>query len=227
MAKGIIYVMTTVVPGLIKIGKTQTNQFENRMSNLERNGYSNITGLKRKFAIEVEDYDEKEKMLDDIFVRSRVPNTELFALDTDLAVQLLSSFEGTVVYPRGEEQEAIFDEASAARKISNDKKTTPVPDGIYFMNTRRKGKEVCASMEVRGNQFILKEGSLLAPDDGDSTHELYHRKREGKTDSSGKLLEDICLNSPSMAANVARMAESNGWKLWKTKDGEPIDICRK
>ena len=48
MAKGIIYVMTTVVPGLIKIGKTGTDNFENRMYQLERNGYFNVVGLKRE-----------------------------------------------------------------------------------------------------------------------------------------------------------------------------------
>ena len=58
MAKGIIYVMTTVVPGLIKLGKTGSDNFESRMYNLERNGYSNVAGLQRKFAIEVDDYDE-------------------------------------------------------------------------------------------------------------------------------------------------------------------------
>lgn len=62
MAKGIIYLMTTVVSGLIKIGKTGNEQFENRMRFLESNGYANITGLKREFAIEVDGYDEKEKL---------------------------------------------------------------------------------------------------------------------------------------------------------------------
>ena len=59
MSKGIIYIMTSVLPGLIKIGKTGYDQFEKRMDFLEKNGYRNITGLKRKFAIEVEEYDEK------------------------------------------------------------------------------------------------------------------------------------------------------------------------
>ena len=77
MARGIIYVMTTVVPGLIKIGKTGLSNFDSRMSTLERNGYANITGMKRHFAIEVDDYDEKEIMLDEIFSKSRVVNTEL------------------------------------------------------------------------------------------------------------------------------------------------------
>lgn len=37
MAKGIIYIMTTVVPGLIKIGKTGKDNFDQRMYNLEHN----------------------------------------------------------------------------------------------------------------------------------------------------------------------------------------------
>ena len=43
MEKGIIYLMTTVVNGLIKIGKTGNEQFENSMRCLESNGYANIT----------------------------------------------------------------------------------------------------------------------------------------------------------------------------------------
>ena len=36
MSKGIIYVMTTAVPGLIKIGKTGSSNYESRMYQLER-----------------------------------------------------------------------------------------------------------------------------------------------------------------------------------------------
>lgn len=90
MAKGIIYLMRTVVPGLIKIGKTGSESFNSRMYQLERHGYSNVVGLEREYAIEVEDYDAKEELLDDIFSKSKVPNTELFALDIDLVKQLLS-----------------------------------------------------------------------------------------------------------------------------------------
>ena len=94
MARGIIYVMETVVPGLIKIGKTGSENFESRMYQLERNGYNNVVGLKRRFAIEVDSYDEKEALIDSLFDRSRLQNSELFALDVDLVIQLLSSFEG-------------------------------------------------------------------------------------------------------------------------------------
>ena len=82
--------METVVPGLIKIGKTGSENFEQRMYSLKRNGYNNVVGLKRRFAIEVEDYDAKEALLDSLFDKSRLQNSELFALDIDMAIQLLS-----------------------------------------------------------------------------------------------------------------------------------------
>ena len=65
MAKGIIYIMTTCVEGLIKIGKTK-DRFDKRMTELEQNGYKNVTGLQRYFAIEVTDYDEKERLCKEI-----------------------------------------------------------------------------------------------------------------------------------------------------------------
>jgi hypothetical protein len=61
--KGIIYIMTTAVYGLIKIGQTGINNYQERMRFLEANGYYNVSGLKRFFAIELEDYTNKENIL--------------------------------------------------------------------------------------------------------------------------------------------------------------------
>lgn len=115
--KGVLYVMTTVVPGLVKLGKTNTSNFEERMYKLESDGYKNITGLKRLFAIEVEDYDQKEKMLHTIFSKSNIEGTELFAVDKNLVVQLLSSFEGRIIYPPEKSRDDIFDEASIEESV--------------------------------------------------------------------------------------------------------------
>ena len=100
MARGIIYLMSTAVAGLVKIGKTGSGNYAERMRFLEGNGYANVTGLKREFAIEVEDYDAKEALIDEIFAKARVGTSELFALDVDLAKQLLAAFEGTQVTVR-------------------------------------------------------------------------------------------------------------------------------
>ena len=131
MAKGVIYCMTTVVPGLIKIGKTTKDNFDSRMYSLERNGYSNVVGLKRHFAIEVDNYDEKETLLDDIFSKSRVPNTELFALDIDLVVQLLSSLDGEQIYPEKESKEEVFRKATRDRTVKVN--WGKVPEGKYHL----------------------------------------------------------------------------------------------
>ena len=143
MSKGIIYVMTTVVPELIIIGKTGIESFESRMYTLERNGYSNVVGLKRRFAIEVEDYDEKERLLNDIFSKSHVPNTELFALDIDLVVQLLSSFDGKLVYPETMSKEDSFNDATKERQIKDDWEKTP--DSTYYMHETRRGNNLSNS----------------------------------------------------------------------------------
>lgn len=121
MAKGILYVMDTVVDGLVKIGKTTKENFPIRMRQLENNGYYNVVGLKRRFAIEVDDYDEKETLLHTIFERSQVGKSELFSLDIETVVQLLSSLDGDVVYPKKVSKDEIFDEAveQALREAEN------------------------------------------------------------------------------------------------------------
>lgn len=116
--KGIIYIMTTAVSGLIKIGQTGVNNYQERMRNLEANGYYNVAGLKKFFAIELEDYGEKESLLHDIFNKHRVGESELFALDQELIRQLLLSFKGKIIYPENIDQEKEFDEVSKVREES-------------------------------------------------------------------------------------------------------------
>lgn len=116
MANGIVYIMTTAVSGLIKIGKTGTNSYQERMRFLESNGYYNVAGLKRFFAIELSDYDDKEGLLHEIFIKHQVGSSELFALDQELARQLLLSFDGNVVYPENINKEREFDEVTKTRK---------------------------------------------------------------------------------------------------------------
>ena len=141
MARGIIYCMSTIVPGLVKIGKTGKDNFEQRMYNLEHNGYVQVVGLKRRFAIEVDDYDEKETLIHELFSKSNVPNTELFAVDIELVVQLLSSLEGTQVFPK-----------SISKKESFDIATDEIQKNTYYMTKKqiveqvpKSGKVLCTS----------------------------------------------------------------------------------
>lgn len=225
MSKGIIYIMTSAVPGLIKIGKTGSANFESRMYNLEHDGYRNVTYLKRAFAIEVEDYDDKEKMLHTIFEKSRVSDTELFALDVNVAIQLLSSFDGTVVYPKSETKEEIFDEAT------DNSKSKLIPDGVYTLKRKKRSdnRAVDAAASVKNGNWTLKKNSVLgiAEDVGISA-KVRTRRTELPIDSNGILMEDVELGecSPSFVSGLVLNASSDGWEDWKNSDGKPIDIYR-
>lgn len=222
MSKGIIYVMTTVVPGLIKIGKTGTDNYENRMYQLERNGYFNVVGLKRKFAIEVEDYDEKEKLLDEIFAKSNVQGSELFSLDAELVVQLLSSFEGKQIYPETMTKEEVFIAATEEHKIKSD--WALIPDGKYYLSQIVKGfGKVEATMIVLEGKISVEKGSMCAPTKGDWSPEA---RRNAKIQDN-ILMETIDVNSPSTAGWIALGHSNNGWAVWKDADGKAIDIYRK
>ena len=221
MAKGVLYCMTTVVPGLIKIGKTTKDGFESRMYTLERNGYSNVVGLKRYFAIEVEDYDEKEMLLDDIFSKSRVPNTELFALDIDLVVQLLSSFDGNQLYPEKESKDDVFKKATKERQVKVD--LGKIPDGKYHLCITKKGfGKIEGTMRVVNGVFIVEKGSTCAP----APKGWMPEARKSAVIKNNRLQEDIECNSPSTAGWIVLGHSNNGWNVCKDENDQFIDIYR-
>lgn len=225
MARGIIYIMTTAVPGLLKIGKTGSNNFEQRMYNLEHDGYRNVTALKRAFAIEVDDYDAKEALLHIIFEKSQVSDTELFALDVNVAIQLLSSFEGKVIYPKTETKEEIF---TGATENTHGKL---IPNGTYTFKRKKKSdnKVVHATAIVNNGRWTLIKGSILGiAEDMGVSQKAKRTRAELPIDSNGKLLDDYELGecSPSHAGTVVMNQSNNGWSDWHDTDGNPVDIYR-
>jgi hypothetical protein len=172
--KGIIYIMTTAVSGLIKIGQTGNSNFQERMRNLEANGYYNVAGLKRFFAIELEDYAEKEVLLHDIFNKHRVGESELFALDQELIRQLLLSFKGKIIYPENLDQEKEFDEVSKVRKqgrlFSFYKKGLKNGDEIIFKDDGKIIAKIVGEREVEYGGQIWKLSPLA--------YKLYEQRGE-------------------------------------------------
>lgn len=216
MAKGVIYCMKTIVPGLIKLGMTGLDNFESRMYNLEHNGYSNVVGLKRFFAIEVDDYGDKEKMLDEIFAKSRVGNTELFSIDANLVVQLLSSLEGRQIYPEDSSKDEVFNEATQGRGVEE------LPDGEYYLN--KKGLK--ATLVKDGSRLYVRKGSSIAKTPTKSFSGKPRRVWESLNTSDGILHEDLECTSPSLGSAVVLASSSNGWADWETKEGKPIGSYR-
>lgn len=103
---------STIIPGLIKIGKAESDGFEDRMRFLESNGYRNCTGLKRQFAIEVDDYDQAEKDVDEMFKAHQVGNTELFACNIDRVIKTLSRLNGKIIFPVNEMEEELAEKVN-------------------------------------------------------------------------------------------------------------------
>lgn len=222
--KGILYVMSTVVESLIKVGKTGTDCFEQRMYNLEHNGYCNVTGLKRKFAIEVDDYSYKEDLFKKLFQRSRVGDSELYSLDINQVTQLLTSFEGRKIYPQEESKEEIFEQATDAANSSC------LPDGMYTLDCNVKssnGREnVKGSLKVSNGVLTLLKGAILSST-ANITTKGYAVARDLAQKEGNKLVEDIICNSVSMAAAIICGSNQNGWDKWKDSNGNNINIYRK
>lgn len=179
MSRGIIYVMATAVSGLIKIGKTGTPNFKERMRFLEANGYSNVAGLKKYFAIEVEDYNDKEKLLQEIFSKHQVGASELYALDMELVKQLLLAFEGKVIFPAETNKEKDFEEISKVRKQGNlfsfYKKGLKNGDKIVFTHDETITAKVVGEREVEYEGQTFKLSPLV--------YKIFERR--GQLNTSG------------------------------------------
>lgn len=171
--------MTTTVSGLIKIGQSGTSKFQERMRFLEANGYYNIAGLKRFFAIEIDDYQEKERLLHEIFDKQRIGYSELFALEYDLARQLLLSFEGKVIYPKDVNKEKEFDEVSKSRvqgvRFSFYKKGIKNGEEVVFKTDKEITAKVVGEREVEYGEQVWKLSPL--------TYKIFEQK--GELNSSG------------------------------------------
>ena len=220
--------MSTAVAGLVKIGKTGSSNYAERMRFLEGNGYANVTGLKREFAIEVEDYDAKETLIDEIFAKARVGTSELFALDVDLATQLLAAFEGTQIYPSTarESKEEVF-----TRAVDRHREHTEVlriPNGTYQLDYTPRGSKqsVHVLMHVEDGVLTIRAGQYVATSEGKGLSETIRRMRDQYTDDIGLVLEDVRFDSPSAAGQFVTGRSCNGWLAWKSGDGRSISNYR-
>ena len=227
MSKGIIYLMTTAVPGLVKIGKTGSKNYDQRMNELEHNGYRNVTALKREFAIEVDDYDEKEKLLHTIFEKSQLSDTELFAIDVNIAKQLLSSFEGRMIFPdpNSETKNEVFGEAVDRSKGKL------IPDGKYTLKKNKKSdhRVVKATAIIKNGSGIIKKGSIVGiSEDVGVSKKAQEARKNMLIDTDGNLLEDYELgeSTPSFASDVVVNGCTNGWEDWKNSKGNAVNIYR-
>ena len=135
--------------------------------------------MKRFFAIELNDYDDKEALLHEIFSKHRVDDSELFALDRELVKQLLLAFDGKVVYPKRIDKEHEFDEVTQSRKqgalFSFYRKGLKNGDVIVFAQDKKINATVASEREVEYDGEVYKLSPL--------TCKIFQKK--GKRNASG------------------------------------------
>lgn len=153
---GVIYIMTTAVEGLIKIGKT--NNFEERMRYLEQNGYWNVSGLQRFYAVRVQNYDDKERLIHTIFSKSQVADSELFALDKRVAKDMLESFDGEQVYPPVQRIPEPQPGPAKAPKLTFDMIGIPIGSTLEYISDSTvtcKTINLKSGVEYQGKRYTL------------------------------------------------------------------------
>ena len=221
MEKGIIYVATSEIEGLVKIGRTQN--FEKRKKELETQGYYRQR-CEMIFAIKVDQYEFKENLLHKIFGKSRAGKTEFFAEDVKLVIQTMSAFEGTQIYPTNESKEQIFNDVSEQILVEDG----VIPKGEYTLKIKIKAtNSYCSGILLINDEgkMILKKGAILGPLSPKKQMTWYDLGEEIR--KNGFILDrDVPCKSISMAAALVRGQNTNGWEKWKNSKGEKIDIYR-
>lgn len=184
--------------------------------------------FKKEFAIEVENYEEKERLLDTIFEKSCVNRTELFAVDVEIVKQLMSSMDGKVVYPKDEDKRQIFEQAVEIGEINEG----ILPGGTYSLSHKindDSGKKVTlsASLEVTSDlKLVLKAGAIFGSQDKLKV-KSWSKLRKELPMSGNVLKKDLPCDSLSMASSIVIGSQSNGWKEWKDRNGNKADKYRR
>ena len=146
---------------------------------------------------------------------------ESFSKIFSLLIQLLSSFEGKIVYPPQENKSSIFEKATEAIE------SLLIPNGIYTLSVKPRGVnvQVQATMSVKDGKMIVHKDSTLG-DLKNISVASWKALRESLKTVNHKTIEDFEVTSPSMAAAIVLGYNSNGWTVWKNANGETIDIYR-
>lgn len=192
------------------------------MTELERNGYGNVAGLKRRFAIEVEDYDDKEGLIHELSPSPVWPDPSSLPLMRTLWFSSSRLWAGARCSPRARPRGRLRQGyGGASGKGSRSCRSRwDLPPEEENEGRRHGGRP----QEVHGGQFVVKAGARCLPvTEEDRTPEP--RKTAEVVD--GVLQADVVCDAPSTAAWVVLGSSSNGWKVWKDQRGRSINTYRR
>lgn len=152
-------------------------------------------------------------------------DSELFAVDIDLVIQLLSSFEGTQIYPEQKQKKEVFEIAQKEYQEKFD--LNNVPDGYYTLEVKLRDFEqiVKGQAEVKSNKIIVKKGSICAPSSHPPSISLRNNLDKFVV-VNHVLINDVICTSPTSAAHILTGRTTSGWNVWRNGNGEKMDIYR-
>ena len=157
-----------------------------------------------------------------------MPNSELFALDVDLVVQLLSSFEGKQIYPAPKTQTKAKVFQTATTAVHTNPNQGQVPDGTYILKQKIKAihKTLKAYMNVVGGKYIVPANTEVCLVEGVGLSPGVKQLRDLYVNENGISTEDVEFSSPSGAGSFVTGKSCNGWEAWRTDQGVPISVFR-
>ncbi len=137
---------------------------------------------------------------------------------------MLSSLEGTQIFPKSITKEESFNTATDELQEGIDNSNRHlVPDGKYYIFHKSNGDQIAkATMQIDNGKFIVLKGSRCLPCDKDWMLE----PRRTAIIENGILTNNVVCNSPSTAGWVVLGNANNGGLTWRTKDGKSINIFR-
>jgi len=98
-------------------------------------------------------------------------------------------------------------------------------NSIYYINTRNANARAFFSEDG----MTVLSGSKIAdtPTPSFSKEKLLTQlKNSNIIDHKGIFQKDYTFSSPSTAATIVRLASTNGWTNWKTKESKTLDECQ-
>lgn len=193
MALGIVYVLENpAFDSYVKVGKT--TDLKQRLKQLDNTSVP--LPFRCVYAIQVEDYDNVERLVHQAFADVRVRSSrEFFEVDAQRVIAALRLTNGTDVTPKtdiGEDDEGV---RAMERTIANKRRATTFKEAdVHIGDTLCYAKDETITAEVVGDRKINFEGEQMSL----SKAALILLHRDGYT-----------------------WQQANGWAFW-TKDGETL-----
>lgn len=195
--EGIIYILTNpIMPGIIKIGKTNQEDVKFRMAQLYSTGVP--LPFECEYAAKVKNIDDVERALHTAFSPDRVnPKREFFEIEANQAIAIIKLLEIENVSPLVEKEADIIDEseidagkAYAKKRPRLNFEEMGIPNGgeLIFNNSGEVAFVVSDRMvKFRDEETSLTNATRLALGEGYA----YHVAPGPYWSYNGKKLRDI------------------------------------